>query len=78
MTLETQRNRDLLFKICFMYFLKHILRALGIDEEIKDILPTEKIIFENNKKPKIFDNFMDFRVLTKSGKIIIFEFKKID
>lgn len=76
MTVETQRNRDLLVKICFMYFLRHILRALSIDEEITDILPTEKIRFENIREPKIFDHFLDFKVLTKSGKIIIFEFKK--
>lgn len=76
MAVEHQRNRDLLVKICFMYFLVNILKALGINEEIEDILPTEKITFENVKKPKLFDNFMDFRVLTKSGKIIIFEFKK--
>jgi hypothetical protein len=76
MALETRRNRDLLVKICFMYFLVHILRALGIDEQIEDILPTEKITFENIKEPKIFNHFMDFRVLTKSRKIIIFEFKK--
>ena len=25
---------------------------------------------------EIFDNFMDFKILTESGKIIIFEFKK--
>ena len=76
MTVETQRNRDLLIKICFMYFLRHILMALSIDEEIMDILPTEKIRFENIKEPKIFNHFPDFKVLTKSGKIIIFEFKK--
>lgn len=76
MTVEEQRNRDLLVKICFMYYLIHIVNALGIDEEIEDILPTEGIVFENINQPKIFDNFMDFKVLTKSGKIIIFEFKK--
>ncbi len=32
MAIEQQRNRDLLLKIGFMYFLVHILNALGIDE----------------------------------------------
>ena len=68
MAIETQRNRDLIVKIYFIYFLTHILKALGINEEIKDILPTEKITFENIKKPKIFNHFLDFKVLTKSGK----------
>lgn len=32
--------------------------------------------FESIGKPKIFNRFLDFTILTKSGKIIIFEFKK--
>ena len=76
MAIEENRNRDLFFKFCFMYFLVHILKILGIDEEIEDILPTETITFKKAKRPKIFDNFLDFQVLTKSGKILIFEFKK--
>lgn len=32
--------------------------------------------FKNLKKPKIFNNFLDFAAVTKSGKIILFEFKK--
>ena len=76
MAVEDIRNRDLFFKICFMYFLIHILRILGIDEEIDEILPTELITLEMKEIPKIFDNFLDYGVLTKSGKILIFEFKK--
>ena len=49
---------------------------LGIDEEIEDILPTELITLKRKDKIKIFDDLHDFRAITKSGKIIIFEFKK--
>lgn len=76
MSIEDQKNRDLFIKICFMYFLNHILKVLGIDEEIIDILPTELISWTKKDVFKIFDDLHDFRVLTKSGKIIIFEFKK--
>ena len=76
MSVEKQRNRDLFLKVCFMFYLDHILKVLGIDEEIEDILPTEKITFDNIRELKIFNHFLDFKVLTKSGKIIIFEFKK--
>ena len=76
MSIETTKNRDIFVKFCFMYFLVHILKVLGIDEEIEDILPTELITMNKNGKLRIFDDLNDFRVLTKSGKIIIFEFKK--
>ncbi|WP_458453301.1 hypothetical protein [Methanobrevibacter sp.] len=76
MAVENKINRDLFFKICFMYFLIHILKVLGIKEEIEEILSTEIITMDTKEMPKIFDNFLDFRVLTKSGKILIFEFKK--
>nr|WP_295000040.1 hypothetical protein [uncultured Methanobrevibacter sp.] len=59
-----------------MYFLVHILKVLGIDEEIDEILPSEQITFQKIGKKRIFDNFLDFQVLTKSGKILVFEFKK--
>ena len=59
-----------------MYFLVHILKVLGIDEEIEEIMPTEKITFKKIGKQKIFENFLDFQALTKSGKILIFEVKK--
>lgn len=76
MTIETEKNRDIFLKFCFMYFLNHVLVVLGIDEEIIDMLPTEEITYKKTGKVKIFDNFFDFKALTKSGKIIIFEFKK--
>ncbi len=76
LSVENQRNRDLLFKICFMHYITHILKILHINEEIVDILPTEIITLENKENPRIFDNFLDFQVITKSGKILIFEFKK--
>ena len=76
MSIEENKNRDLFFKFCFMYFLAHILKILEIDEEIEDNLPTETLTFKKAKRPKIFDNFLDFQVITKSGKILIFEFKK--
>lgn len=75
-SIENQKNRDLFLKLCFMYFLNHILKVLGIDEEIVDVLPTELITWTKNDMLKIFDDLHDFRVLTQSGKIIIFEFKK--
>ena len=59
-----------------MYYANHILRILGIDEEIVEISPTELITLENIEKPKIFNNFLDFAAVTKSQKIILFEFKK--
>ena len=76
MSVEENRNRDVFLKFCFMFFIRHILVILGIDEEVVDVLPTETITFKNVGKPKIFDNFLDFQVLTKSGKTMIFEFKK--
>ena len=60
-----------------MYFLKNMLTVMGIDEEIEDILPTELISMNRKGKLKIFDQLNDFKVTTKSGKIIIFEFKKM-
>lgn len=76
MTIENRKNRDLFLKMCFLYYLRHILNVLGIDEEIEDVLPTELITLNRNGKLRIFDDLHDFRVITKSGKIIIFEFKK--
>ena len=59
-----------------MYFLIHILNVLDIKEEIDDVLPTELVSMNNDGEFKIFDDLHDFRVITKSGLIIIFEFKK--
>ena len=73
---KIKNNRDLFLKFSFMYFLAHILKVLGIDEEIKEIMPTEMISFKKIGRRKIFDNFLDFHVVTKSEKILIFEFKK--
>ena len=76
MTKKIHKNRDLFLKFCFMHFLVHMLKVLGIDEEIEEVLPTEHIAFENIDRPRIFDNFLDFHMKAKSGKILIFEFKK--
>ncbi|WP_298521392.1 hypothetical protein [uncultured Methanobrevibacter sp.] len=76
MSIENVKNRDLFLKMCFMYFLAHILNVLGIKEEIDDVLPTELVTFKRIENFKIFDLLHDFKVITKSGKIIIFEFKK--
>ncbi len=73
---KIRNNRDLMFKICFMYFANFVLKILEIDEEIVEISPTELIGIKNIKKPKIFNNFLDFAAITNSGKIILFEFKK--
>lgn len=74
---KIKNNRDKFLKFSFMYFLVHILKVLGIDEEIEEIMPTEMITFKKIGKQKIFDSFLDFHVVTKSGKILILEFKKI-
>lgn len=76
MSVEDVRNRDLFLKYCFMVFITHILSILGIDEEVLDVMPTEQISFQPGVIPKIFNIFLDFKILTKSGKILIFEFKK--
>ena len=60
----------------FKYFLNHILKVLGIDEEIEDAIPTEYITLNKKENSKILTGLLDFAVITKSGKIIIFEFKK--
>ena len=73
---KIKNNRDLFLKFSFMYFLAHILKVLGIDEEIEEIMPTEMISFKKIGRRKIFDSFLDFHVVTKSEKILIFEFKK--
>jgi hypothetical protein len=62
MSIENQKNRDLFLKVWIMFFLNHVLRALGIDEEIENVLPTEAIGFEKEGTFKIFDNLMDFKV----------------
>lgn len=76
MSVETTRNRDLFIKLSFMYFLNHILKILGINDEIIDIKPTEYITMHKRGKLKIFDNILDFVAVTRSDKIIIFEFNK--
>ena len=73
---KIKNNRDQFLKFSFMYFLEHILKVLGIDEEIDEIMPTEMISFKKIGKRKLFDSFLDFHVVTKSEKILIFEFKK--
>lgn len=50
MSVETIKNRDLFIKICFMYFLNHILKILGIDEEIDDIQPIEYITMDKKRR----------------------------
>ncbi len=49
---------------------------MGIDGKIVDMLPTEKITYRKTGKVKIFNNLFDFKAVTESGKILIFEFKK--
>lgn len=52
MSVEENRNRDVFLKFCFMFFIRHILVILGIDEEVVDVLLTETITFKNVGKPK--------------------------
>ena len=59
-----------------MFFIIHLLRIMGIEEEIEDILPTEKISLYVDGKLRLFDDFLDFAFLTKTKKIIVVEFKK--
>lgn len=68
MSIEVVRNRDLFIKMWFMFYLIHVFKALDIKEEIKDILPTEGITLKRIKQPKILNQLLDFRILTKSGK----------
>ncbi|WP_458454713.1 hypothetical protein [Methanobrevibacter sp.] len=76
MVVEQTKNRDIFIKFSFMNFLNCMLMALGIDEEIIEIESTEQIYFKLTEMPKIFNRFLDFKAITKSGKILIFEFKK--
>ena len=76
MLIEEVKNRDLFVKFSFMNFLNHVLLALDIDEKIVEIESTEQIYFKLNEMPRIFNRFLDFKAITKSGKILLFEFKK--
>ena len=76
MTIEKMENRDVFMKICVLFFLNHVLTILGIVEEIVDILPTEEIDFKRFGKNKVYKSILDFKALTKSDRILIFEFKK--
>jgi len=60
MSQENRTNRDLIFKIGFIYFANYIPKILEIEEEIVEISPTELIGLESIRKPKIFNNFLDF------------------
>ena len=76
MLLEESKNRDVFVKFIFMNFLNYVLLTLGIDEEIVEIESTENIYFKLSEMPRIFNRFLDFKAITKSGKILLFEFKK--
>ena len=76
MSIEYIKNRDLLFKLAFLYLVKHILRIFGIDEEVMEFLSTEIISIDFSEDVRLFDNFLDLRILTKSGKVLLIEFKK--
>ena len=45
--LEYLKNRDLFVKLWFMTYLTHVFRVLDINEEVKDVLPTENISLSN-------------------------------
>ena len=53
-----------------------MLKLFGIDEEADEILYNERITMERGDIVEILHHIMDFPVLTKSGKILLFEFKK--
>ena len=76
MAAEHNTNRDLHFKVSFMYLVMFILEFFDIDEEIVEILPTEEITIKTGKKVNLFHDFNDMKLLTRSGKILLFEFKK--
>ena len=76
MMIEEIKNRDIFLKFSFMSFLNYMLLALGIDEEIIEIESTEQIYFKLSEMPRIFNRFLDFKAITQSGKILLFEFKK--
>ena len=76
MSVEKTKNRDLLLKVAFRYFLSYILIIFGIEEEIVELKPIEYITMKRTNAIKIFNKFLDHCALTKSGKVILFEFKK--
>lgn len=76
MSVEETRSRDMFVKFSFMNFLNNMLIALDIDEEIVEIESIEQIYFKLREMPRIFNRFLDFKVITKSRKVLLFEFKK--
>ena len=65
--LKEIKNRDEYIKICETNYANTFFNVIGEDEEVERILPTEIINMNLENK------FIDIRVLTKSGKIIILE-----
>ena len=65
MAIQETKNRDLFFKIVLVYYLMHILKIFGIDEKLKEILPTELITFETNDYYENIRNGRRFFLLVK-------------
>ena len=68
MTIEKTKNRDLLLKVAFMYFLSYILIILGIDEEIVELKPIEYVTMKKTNGLKIFNKFLDHCAIQNPGK----------
>ena len=76
MAIEDIKNRDIFLKITFRVYLNNLLKILGIKEYIIDTIPTEYNTIDKKGSFKILNSLLDFAAITKSKKIIIFEFKK--
>ena len=70
------KNRNYYFEFMFKYYITFLLKIIGINEEVDKVLSTSLISIDRGKNPSLFHNIMDYPVLTKSGKILLFEFKK--
>ena len=70
------KNRNYFFEFIFKCYITFLLKIIGINEEVDNVLSTSLISIDRGENPSLFHNIMDYPVLTKSGKILLFEFKK--
>ena len=70
------KNRNYYFEFIFKCYITFLLKIIGINEEVDKVLSTSLISIDRGENPSLFHNIMDYPVLTKSGKILLFEFKK--
>ncbi len=53
-------HADFNYKILFMFFITYILKILGIDEEVDEILYNESITMQYSDILKIIHHIRDF------------------